>query len=343
MDRTSGAVTITLNRCKVLYLHRPSSRSTVVQRTTAHKGIPTIHTEPHTHPNLIHKLTNLQQPRIPLPLRLHNRLPPLIPHLLAIRQLDQLLHLLQREHLLRQALQPETPSMFLRARHDRLRPRCKQIQEQLDIGQRRAGLYILQILLQDEDVELHQRGAMRVHGFQFARAEGEEVHVHERREARGNQRVAGGGDVRADFGVEGDELRVEDKDGGVGVAEERVDGYVGPHAGVEREEDCGADGEVEGAEDAGAEGLVGGDYAVEFAGGRVSGCGCGWRGETYVAVAWSRGRYTGVPSVRGSDEERSVQRLLWRWLPGSIRVESVARSLMCRSRAIFVDSHFMLV
>lgn len=78
-----------------------------LEQALYYKGVyvhPTKYLRVNINPSLVHKLADLQQLRVPLPLRLHDRLPPLIPHLLAIRQLDQLLHLLQREHLLRQPL-----------------------------------------------------------------------------------------------------------------------------------------------------------------------------------------------------------------------------------------------
>lgn len=51
-------------------------------------------------------------------------------------------------------------------------------------------------------------------------------------------------------------MRVQCENGRVRVAEQRVDGYLGPDAGVEGIENGGSDREVQGAEDAGAERLI---------------------------------------------------------------------------------------
>lgn len=91
------------------------------------------------------------------------------------------------------------------------------------------------------------------------------MRVHELCKTTCNVCACGGGDVRRNFCVEGDEGGVEGEDGGVRIVEERVDVHVRLRGCGEREEYSRADGEVQRSEDARAEGLVGRDDSVKVA------------------------------------------------------------------------------
>lgn len=195
--------------------------------------------------------------------RLHTHLPPLVLQPLPIPELEQPLDDRLAEPLPRNA---EALAVLLRAGDDSVRTRSKEIEEERRVEQLSVILYVLEVLLQDKDVELHELAAVVVHGFDAGGAEVQQVGVCQGREASCKQRVLRGGEVGGDFCVVGGEEGGEVLDGGVWVGEGGIEDIGGLDGGVERGEDGEADGEVEGAVDEGGEVLEARNYGVEFAG-----------------------------------------------------------------------------
>lgn len=123
------------------------------------------------------KLTNTQHPFRPLPLRLHNHVPPLAPQRLRVTKLNERPHLLKTK--------PTIRLLFLRLRDDSRGTRVKEVEEGGRFGQvvrgrsvwavegrrgegergRSGGFDGFEELLQDEDREVHFGAAVCVHGF----------------------------------------------------------------------------------------------------------------------------------------------------------------------------------
>jgi hypothetical protein len=231
-------------------------------------------------------LTQLQHLRTqPLPRR-HCPLPPLTPKSLTVAQLHQPLQFLKTV--------PHLPALLPRPLHDPLRAHLKHVEIRRRPAQHGLGLYGLQVLLQDEDVQLHASAAGGVHRGDECRGEGDEGGVDEGGEADGDEGVLAGGEGCGEGVVEGEEVAVELQDGGVGfLGGVREEVGRGEGAG-EHEDDADAGVEVEGQEGGEGEGAHGREGLVEGGGGgggqwelRGGGCGGGLDFEEGPAAGWS--------------------------------------------------------
>lgn len=109
----------------------------------------------------------LQQIIIHLPLRHDALIPPLTVQLRAMAQLDQTLQLLVAET---QAL----ASCFLSSCNDGISSGEEHVVEACAAAEHRFGLDVLQVLLEDQDVQLHATAAISVHALDVRRVDDEE-------------------------------------------------------------------------------------------------------------------------------------------------------------------------